>query len=127
MIHPFFHLLVTQPNLIADHADAYAELVSAEIGTVSAAYKRKALLNAVQLCCLVVAAVLAGVAAMLWVVIPDVRMHALWTLLCIPLLPIAAALWCRVALRELGDGPPFAKVLLQLKADIAMLREASSP
>ena len=73
MIHPLFHLLVTQPNLLADHADAYAELVSAEIGTVSSAYKRKVLLNAVQLCCLTVAAILAGVAAMLWAVIPDAQ------------------------------------------------------
>jgi len=36
MIHPLLKLVATQPQLLADHAEAYAELVGEEFGTVNA-------------------------------------------------------------------------------------------
>ena len=67
-MHPLFHLLATRPQLLADHAEAYAELVAVEINRMSATWTRLALLNAMALCSLSVALALAGVALMLWAV-----------------------------------------------------------
>jgi hypothetical protein len=123
-MHPLLHLIATQPHLLADHAEAYAELLAAEIGNVSAGWKRRALLNAVALCCLGVAAVLAGTALMLWAVIPAAEIHAPWALWAAPLLPAIAACLCLMAARVREAGSGFDNVRRQVQADIAMLREA---
>lgn len=126
MIHPLFLLMATRPQLLADHAEAYAELVAAEVAHVSAAWKRRALLYAVALVCLAVAAVLAGVALMLWAVIPVASMQAPWALLVAPILPIASAVWCLLAARSPGNASAFDNIRQQIQADLAMLREAST-
>jgi hypothetical protein len=126
MLHPLLHLIATQPQLLAEHAEAYAEMVAAEIGSVSTAWKRRALLNAVALCCLGVAAVLAGVALMLWAVIPPADIQAPWALVAAPLAPIAAAAACLWAARMGGELSGFDKLRQQVKADIVMLREVST-
>lgn len=125
-MHPLLHLIATRPHLLADHAEAYAELVAAEIGSVSAAWKRRAMLNAVALCCLGVAVVLAGVALMLWAVIPAAPVQALWVLIAVPLVPMVMAVWCVLAAQPQGDDGPFDNVRRQVKADMAMLREVSA-
>ena len=45
MRHPLFHLLATRPQLLADHVEACAALVAAEVPR-SAAWKRDALFSA---------------------------------------------------------------------------------
>ena len=124
MLHSLLHLLATQPGLIANHADAYAELIGAEIGAMSSAYERRVVLSASQLCCWTAAAILAGVALMLWSVIPEPSAKALWIGICMPLVAVAAALWCRMALQMNKDSRPFECVRQQLKEDAMMLREA---
>ncbi len=126
MLHPLLQLIATQPQLLAEHAEAYAEMVAAQIGTVSAVWKRRAMLNAVALCCLSVAAGLAGVALMLWAVIPPADIQAPWALLAGPLLPAAAAAACLVAARAGDTVGSFDALRQQLRADILMLREASA-
>ena len=125
MIHPLLHLVATQPHLLAEHAQAYAELVAAEVGTVSARWKRRALLGVVALCCLVVAVALAGVAWMLWAVVPVAQMAAPWVLIVAPLVPLIVAAGCLVAGRAGNDEGTFASLRRQLKDDMAMLREVS--
>lgn len=124
MMHPLLTLLRTQPHLLADHAEAYAELLATEIDRVSTAWKRQALLAAAALCSLAVAAVLAGVALLLWAVVAHDQMPAPWLLIAVPLAPMAVALWCRIAARTSVDRKAFSNVKQQLQADIAMLREA---
>ena len=126
MIHPLFLLIATRPQLLADHAEAYAELVATELGQVSAAWRRRALLYAVALACLVAAAVLAGVALMIWAVIPVATMQAPWALVVVPLLPMAAAAGCLLAVRSRGEASGFDNIQQQMKADLAMLREVST-
>lgn len=125
MMHPLLTLLATQPQLLADHAEAYADLLAAEIDRVSTDWKRQALLNAAALGSLAVAVVLAGVALMLWAVVAHDQMPAPWLLIAVPLSPVAAALWCRAAARASVHRQPFGNVRQQLKADIVMLREAA--
>lgn len=124
MMYFLLHLIATQPHLLADHAEAYAELLATEVDRVSTAWRRRAMLHAVALCCLGVAAVLAGVALMLWAVTPAASMQAPWALIAAPLLPIAVAAWCLMAARSEGGGRAFDVIRQQMKADMAMLREA---
>lgn len=125
MIHPLLRLVATQPQLLADHAEAYAGLVGAEIGRTATGLKQRMLLNAVALCLVGVATVLTGVALMLWAVIPVTSMQAPWVLLAAPALPAAIAIVCvLVAQRKPPD--TFAELKQQIAADLVMLREVSA-
>lgn len=125
-MHPFFHLIATRPQLLADHAEAYADLVADEIPRVSNAWKRKAMLSAVALVGLLVGMTLAGVALMLWAVNPNLAWPAAWPLVAVPLVPIAAALACGIAAQSASERAAFDDLRVQVKADMAMLREAAA-
>ncbi len=127
-MHPLLRLVTNQPQLLAEHAEAYADLFGEELSTASAKWKRQALLGALALFGLVVGAVLAGVALMLWAVIPPAGMQAPWALIAAPLLPLLAAIGCALAARSPSTGPGlFGAMRQQVKADVAMLREVSAP
>ena len=125
-MHPLFHLIASRPQLLADHAQAYAELVAAEIPRVSAAWKRSALLTAAAVLGMALALGLAGVALMLWAVLPEASMRAQWALLVVPLVPLTAALVCLLAAQRGGERAAFDELRLQVQADIGMLREAAA-
>jgi hypothetical protein len=125
MIHPLLRLVATQPQLLADHAEAYAGLVSEELGRAAAAWKLRVLLLAVALCLAGVAAVLAGVALMLWAVTPAANLQAGWALIAAPLVPAAVALICALAGKPLNE-PAFVDLKQQVAADLGMLREVSA-
>ncbi len=125
-MHPLLRLVTNQPQLLAEHAEAYADLFGEELGAASAMWKRQALLGAVALCGLGVGAVLAGVALMLWAVIPAADIQAPWALIAAPSLPLLAAIACAMAARaETTDGV-FGAMREQVKADVAMLREVGA-
>lgn len=124
MMHALLNLITNHPRLLVEHAEAYAELVASEVLSVSTAWKRQAMLNASALCSLVVAAVLAGVALLLWAVIPGTHLQAPWALWVAPLLPLAVAVGCWLAARMTDGEPPFANLRRQYEADKAVLREA---
>jgi hypothetical protein len=125
-MHPLFHLIATRPQLLADHAEAYAGLVAAEIPRLSTAFKRKLLLNALALIGLLVGLTLAGVALMLWSLNPSLGLPAGWPLLVVPLVPIGAALACLIAAQARSERAAFGDLRIQAKADIAMLREVQA-
>lgn len=125
-MHPLLKLIATQPQLLADHAEAYASLVSAELGIASTALKRRAVLTAAALCCLGVTAVLGGVALMLWGVVPLANSQAPWLLIAAPLAPALLAIACLLAARSPADAGAFDNVRSQVKADMAMLRELAA-
>jgi uncharacterized membrane protein YqjE len=114
-------LLVKQPNLLIDHAQAYVELIADDLGAVSADYGFKARLMFTTVCCLTSGATLVGVAVMLACALPDLRATALWVLALTPAPLFAMALWCQWALRSNRTAPPFEDVLRQLKADRDLL------
>lgn len=125
MMHPLLRLILTQPQLLSDHVEAYAELVGADIGVATSLWKKRAMLYALALCCLGVAVVLAGVALMLWAVIPVTEIQAPWALIATPLLPFVVALSCLKVASLLDNSRAFDNLRQQLKADMMMLREAS--
>jgi len=123
---PILRLIASQPELLVEHARAYAELVSAQTGQALGAWRRQAVIGALGLCLLGVATVLGGVALMLWAMLPAVPGQAAWVLLAVPLPPLIVALACLVAARRTTDGNAFALVREQMLADLAMLRQAEA-
>lgn len=122
-MHPLIHLAVTRPRLLADHAEAYAGLAVTEFDDASAGWKRRALLGAGALLGLLVAVMLAGVALMLWAVLPAGPPPLAWVLLAVPAAPLLLALACLLALLKRGTSPAFDNLRQQVRADMAMLRE----
>jgi hypothetical protein len=90
---------------------------------VAAIWRRRAVLIVIASFCIGVAAVLAGVALMLWAVIPAHNIEAPWALLVAPALPALLAMWCLVASRAAGRDAAFEQLRQQWKADLHMLRE----
>lgn len=127
MIHPVFRLAASQPLLLAEHAAAYAGLVSEELGARSDVLKKRLALQLAGLAGLLVAAVLAGVALMLWASLPDASFRAPWLLVVVPALPGAWGAWSLWRAQERESSEPFAKLRSQLAQDAALLRAASPP
>jgi uncharacterized membrane protein YqjE len=125
MIHPLLHLIATRPHLLAEHAEAYAELAADEFGRAAAAWKVRLALQVAGLALVAVAFVLAGVALMLWAVTPPAQMHAAWALVVVPLAPLVVALACLARAGKPGD-TPFSNLREQMRADLMMLREVSA-
>ncbi len=125
MIHPLLRLIATQPQLLADHAESYAGLVGEELGKTTTVWKRRVLLSAAALCLFGVAAVLGGVALMLWAVMPAANLHAPWALVAAPAVPALAALWCAFE-GQRSESDAFADLKQQIATDLTMLREVSA-
>lgn len=126
MAHALLHLITTRPQLLVDHAQAYAELANADLDAVTSAWKRQLRLAAVALCGAAVATVLAGVALMLWAVIPAAQIEAPWALVAAPLLPALVALGCVLAARADSERQAFGNLKEQVQADLLMLRQVGA-
>ena len=127
MPHPLLHLMATRPHLLLEHAEAYAELASAEAESVTASFKRSAILNAAGFVGLLVAVLLIGVALLLLALTPMSEMHWPWLLWVVPLPPLVMALACLVGARTSAPDAAFSNLRRQLKADMAMLKEVNAP
>lgn len=124
-IHPLLRLLVTEPQLLADHVEAYAVLVDEEIANVVSIWKRRVVLNVIAFGLLAVGLTLGGVALMFWAVLPTPDIRSSWTLILVPSIPMAIALVCLLACRrEMPRAFPDTKQ--QLAADLMMLREVGA-
>lgn len=127
MIHPVFRLAAAQPMLLAAHVGAYAGLVSEELHTGAAAVQRRLLWLLGGALCLTVAAVLAGMALLLWVSLPPGSAPPQWLFVVTPLLPAVlglAACWRAQAHRS---GEPLARLRAQLVEDAALLARHTAP
>lgn len=125
-MHPLLNLIATRPQLLAEHAQAYAELVAAELPHSASAWKRQALLNALALLGLLAALLLAGVALMLWAALTPLPASAPWLLVAVPLLPAVGAIGCLIAARARVERNVLAELQQQFSADLAMLREVAA-
>jgi len=125
-MHPLLTLLATRPQLLVDHAQAYAALFNEEFGLACATWRRQVLLYAVALCCLGVAAVLAGVATMLWFA-TAAPVQAFWVLVAVPAVPLLVAVVCLLLARQSPQSASFANLSRQINEDVAMLRAAGEP
>jgi uncharacterized membrane protein YqjE len=128
MIHPLFRLIASEPQMLADHVEAYSELVGEEMGNAITQWKRTVVAAALLGVLGLVTLALAGVAVMLWAVTPPENLHAPWALVIVPLAPalVAAGFW--FSAKAAGDkNQGFAAIKAQIAADAAMLRSVSEP
>lgn len=126
MLHPVIHVLATRPLWLAEHAEAYTELAAAELADAALQGRRAVLRVALNLCALGVSATLAGVALMLWAVLPALPVATAWVLWAAPAAPLAiAALAWSVQQRARRD-TCFTVLRQQWQADLALLREAAA-
>jgi heme/copper-type cytochrome/quinol oxidase subunit 3 len=123
MIHPLFRLLVSEPQMLAEHAEAYAELVSEEAGAVAQRMKRKMVLHAVSALAFFLALILACMGLMLWAALPVAEMRSPWGVIAVPAVALLIGVAAHLAARSRADEERGIKVIReQLAADAAMLR-----
>lgn len=127
MIHPVFRLAAAQPQLLAEHAAAYAGLLSEALAESRARLQRQAVLQLAGAACLVVAAVLAGVAVLLWAALPEAALRNRWLFVLTPLVPAVLGAVCLWAGHNRRPGEPFATLRLQVAEDVALLRRTGAP
>ena len=120
-------LLLAQRHLLVNHLQAYAELMAADVGDTSTALLRRILVGGAGLLLLLVAAVLAGVALLLYAVTTAPQIQEPWALIVVPLVPLLASVgclawvWSQQPLRSLDQ------LRRQVRADLDMVRESSAP
>jgi len=127
MIHPLLRLIATEPQILGDHVEAYAELVGDEVKKTSSAWSLRIALYLAALALGCVALVLAGVAIMLWATLPPSGFQVPWLLVAVPAAGFVAAIVCVLLARRNPVENAFDNVKKQLSADMAMLREVSAP
>ncbi len=126
ILHPLLRLTATEPHLLADHVEAYAELVGAQASTALLAWKRRTVFMAAGLGLGGVAVLLAGIAVMFWAVTPLGQIREPVALLVVPLIPAVAAIVCWLFARSQQVSGMFDEIRDQMRADLAMLREAGA-
>lgn len=124
MIHPLVRLLVTRPDMLADHFGAYAELASAEAREAAAMLRARAIFIAAAAVFGILGLLLGGVALLLVAAIPLEGMPAPWVLAALPLALLALAGACLMVLRQKPIAKSFALLRQQVAQDAALLREA---
>lgn len=122
-MHPIFKVLLRRPQLLADHAAAYAALLREEAVDSAQALGWRLLAWTAAVLGLAAFIILAGVAVMLVATLG----HWHWTLALVPLTALALAViaW-RLACRQLATRP-LAVLRGQIQADADALRMLGSP
>jgi len=126
-LHPWLYVLTAHPQLLASHGQAYADLALAEIATASISVRNRSVLLAATMACAVLALTLAGVALMLWAMLPDAPPRAMAVLIATPLFPLLLASGFLWLLQHRKAPDHFSRLRAQLQADIQMLRQVNTP
>lgn len=125
LIHPFFKALVSQPELVAEHAGAYAALASAEVGEVARQWRLRILMQLVAAGLAVTGVGLGGVALMWLGAEGASSMPAPWVLAAVPGLCLggaAALAWWQSRLNTRAD---LATLRTQWQLDRQLWQEAA--
>jgi len=126
MIHPLVRLVADQPQMIADHVEAYCALAGDELSQAASQWQRRIALQLAAFACAAVALTLGGVALMLWGTALSGSTETPIALWAVPLAPALLALLCGFAARRGPEQDGFAALRAQLTADAQMLREAAA-
>lgn len=127
MLHPVFRLAAAQPQLLAEHAAGYAELLAEEIAVSGNHLKQRLALQMVGMVCLGIALVLSGVALMLWAALPEQSLRLPWLLIATPLAPTLLGVLALWRASSLAAPPAFTAFRAQLAADADLLRASEAP
>ena len=126
MLHPFFRLLAAKPQLLLDHASAYADLATLQAGAALTAWRLRLVLMVAAGLALLLGLMLVGVSLMLLALLPWQEMHAPWLLVVVPATPLLLAAVLGWRLREQPDSTWLQELRTQWQADTRLLREAGA-
>lgn len=125
MIHPLFRTLASSPELLAEHAGAYAELAGAEAAELAGRLRQRVWLGGAAALLAALAVGFGGVALLLVAAVPLSQMPHPALLWLVPAVPALAAAGCVAALRRVKAVPAFETLRRQWLADRALWREVS--
>lgn len=124
MFHPLIRLIASKPHLLAQHLGGYADLAAAQAAEAAESLQQRLLLGAALAACLLVGAILAGMALLMVAALPLSAMPEPWLLALVPALPLMAAALLAIALRTRPQAASWAELRTQFEADLQLLREA---
>lgn len=127
MIHPLIRLLASEPHLVAEHLGAYFSLIGREAQDAKTEWLARVILGSLSVCSIGVAAVLAGVAVMLWAVTPGLSEQAQWVLGAVPAVALLVAVVSGWLAKRKSGPSAFSEVQQQVSADLRMLKEVIEP
>ena len=126
MIHPVFRLAAAQPLWLAEHAAAYASLVSEELRLSGECLQRRIALQLVAAAGMLVAVTLAGVALLLWASFPDAGTRSPWLFWLTPMAPAGLGVWCWLLAHGQAPSGSMDRLREQLGQDLALLRSPAA-
>lgn len=118
-------IVIERPDLIIDHALAYAALAQREIESVKQHWIRRVVAGAVALASAFSFVVLSGVAMMMCAV-AQFRVDATWVLLAVPGAMLAITLVAAMVALSKGT-PPTESLGDQIRIDLKAIRSAVAP
>lgn len=120
MLPPLLRIMINEPRLLVEHAEAYSHLVAQEAQLWQEAVKRRMMLRLAIVASLFFALLFAGIALMIW----GATGHPHWTLIVVPLLPLVAFIFLLIV-KSNDNEPfkPFAATKTQFCNDISMFKE----
>lgn len=127
--HPLLRLLLAHPELLAEHAAAYAALAAEDGQLLWRQWRHQARWRLRATAATLLGLSFAGQGLMLAVLLAPLDAGALSVLVLTPVLPLALALLCHQAAASPGAGASTRQAYTawqqQLAADLALLREAA--
>lgn len=130
MMRPLLQLMATEPELLSEHLQSYAELLGEEVGSFQGQFKRHWVMFAVLALLATVTLILGGVGLMLWLITPSAQLQELqmpWALWLVPLGMAALCALIAVIMKQEERTPGFQALRRQIAADLAMLKQATAP
>ena len=125
-IHPIVHVVARRPQLLADHAKAYGDLLLEEGRRTLSSLVVHAVLYAAGGVLGGLGLVFGGVALLLYAAIPGEFRNG-WLLVALPLTTLLAGGLCVIVARALPVNITLEVVGQQVRADIDMIHEMGQP
>lgn len=125
VLPPLLSALFREPQWIAEHAEAYTDLVACELEAMQTQWTAKAVwwvvAGATGLC----GVLFAGIALMLWatVPVPAPPNQPLWLLIVVPAVMLAIAAFAAWRASNHPKRAAFSELRAQWKEDLALVRE----
>lgn len=119
MLPPLLRIMINEPRLLTEHAEAYSHLVMQEAHLWQAAIKRRLMLKLVTGGSLFFTLLFAGVALMIW----GATDHTHWTLIVVPLVPLVVFIALLIMTNDDKPVKPFETTKKQFCNDISMFKE----
>lgn len=129
MMRPLLQLMASEPELLSEHLQSYAELLGEEVGSFQDQFKRHWVMFAVLALLVTVTLILSGVGLMLWLVTPTAQLQQLqlpWALWLVPFGMTALCVTIAVIMKKEERTPGFQALRQQIAADMAMLKQATA-